>query len=117
MGIIADVAALARAGYTMNDIRELMQTKEPEASSTNSVEFPEQSKETVETRVVSQTANTQIETTPKEPETPKDTTDYKLKYEELLAKTQADNRKENFGGGIDTRTDEQKAIDILASIF
>lgn len=110
MGIIADVAALARAGYTMADIRELMQTKEPEAEApkenTNSSEFPEQSKESVETHVVSQPVDSQIETT-----------DYKAKYEELLAKTQADNRKENFGGGPDTRTDEQKAIDILASIF
>lgn len=95
MGIIADVAALARAGYTMADIRELMQTKEPEE--------PKEENKPVDA--------------PKEPEQPKDTTDYKLKYEELLAKTQADNRKENFGGGIDTRTDEQKAIDILASIF
>lgn len=111
MGIIADVAALARAGYTMADIRELMQTKEPEAPSTNNVEFPEQSKEQVETRVVSQTVDTQIETTPK------DETDYKAKYQELLAKTQADNRKENFGGEPDNRTDEQKAIDILAAIF
>lgn len=112
MGIIADVAALARAGYTMADIRELMQTKEPEESketpkeTTNNVEFPEQSTEPVETRVVSQTTDTQIETT-----------DYKKKYQELLAKTQADNRKENFGGAPDNRTDEQKAIDILAAIF
>ena len=110
MGIIADVAALARAGYTMADIRELMQTKEPETEApkenTNNVEFSEQSKEEVETRVVSQTTDTQI-----------DTTDYKAKYQELLAKTQADNRKENFGGAPDNRTDEQKAIDILAAIF
>lgn len=112
MGIIADVAALARAGYTMADIRELMQTKEPEteAPSTNSGAFQEESKAEVETRVVSQTVDTQIETT-------KDETDYKQKYQELLAKTQADNRKENFGGAPDNRTDEQKAIDILAAIF
>lgn len=111
MGIIADVAALARAGYTMADIRELMQAKEPEAPSTNSGAFQEESKAEVETRVVSQTVDTQIETT-KEPEE-----DYKQKYQELLAKTQADNRKENFGGAPDNRTDEQKAIDILAAIF
>jgi hypothetical protein len=116
MGIIADVAALARAGYTMADIRELMQTKEPEEpketpkETTNNVEFPEQSTEPVGTRVVSQTVDTQIETT-------KDDIDYKAKYQELLAKTQADNRKANFGGEPDNRTDEQKAIDILAAIF
>lgn len=110
MGIIADVAALARAGYTMADIRELMQAKEPEAPSTNSGAFQEEPKAEVETRVVSQTVDTQIETT-------KDETDYKQKYQELLAKTQADNRKENFGGAPDNRTDEQKAIDILAAIF
>lgn len=113
MGIIADVAALARAGYTMADIRELMQTKEPEEPKQNSGAFQEESKAEVETRVVSQTVDTQIETT----EAPKDTTDYKAKYEQLLAKTQADNRKANFGGEPDDRTDEQKAIDILAAIF
>ena len=104
MGIIADVAALARAGYTMADIRELMQTKEPEE--TPKVEAPQ-----VETP--------QVEVKPQEtqPETPKDETDYKAKYQELLAKTQADNRKANFGGEPDNRTDEQKAIDILAAIF
>lgn len=103
MGIIADVAALARAGYTMNDIRELMQSKEPEEpKEPEAPKEPEKPKEPED---------------PKEPEKPKDETDYKAKYEELLAKTQADNRKENFGGGPDTRTDEQKAIDILASIF
>lgn len=105
MGIIADVAALARAGYTMNDIRELMQTKEPEEPKEEEKKesTPPEEKKPVDA--------------PKEPEAPKDETDYKQKYQELLAKTQADNRKENFGGGIDTRTDEQKAIDILASIF
>lgn len=105
MGIIADVAALARAGYTMADIRELMQTKEPETEAPK-VEAPQ-----VETP--------QVEVKPQEtqPEAPKDETDYKQKYQELLAKTQADNRKENFGGAPDNRTDEQKAIDILAAIF
>lgn len=106
MGIIADVAALARAGYTMADIRELMQTKEPETEAPK-VEAPQ-----VETP--------QVEVKPQEiqPETPKqDTTDYKQKYEELIAKQQADNRKQNFGGEPDNRTDEQKAIDILAAIF
>lgn len=114
MGIIADVAALARAGYTMNDIRELMQSKEPEEPKQNSGAFQEESKAEVETRVVSQTVDTQIETTGDSKE---DTTDYKQKYEELLAKSQADNRKQNFGGEPDNRTDEQKAIDILAAIF
>lgn len=103
MGIIADVAALARAGYTMADIRELMQTKEPEEpKEPEAPKEPEKPKEPE---------------TPKEPEAPKDETDYKAKYQELLAKTQADNRKENFGGAPDNRTDEQKAIDILAAIF
>ena len=105
MGIIADVAALARAGYTMADIRELMQTKEPET------EAPKEEAPQVEAP--------QVEVKPQEnqPESPKDTTDYKAKYEELLAKSQADNRKQNFGGEPDNRTDEQKAIDILAAIF
>lgn len=105
MGIIADVAALARAGYTMADIRELMQTKEPETEAPK-VEAPQ-----VETP--------QVEVKPQESqsEAPTDTTDYKAKYQELLAKTQADNRKANFGGEPDNRTDEQKAIDILAAIF
>jgi outer membrane biosynthesis protein TonB len=103
MGIIADVAALARAGYTMADIRELMQTKEPEEP--KEPEAPKEPEKPKEPEA------------PKEPETPKDETDYKAKYQELLAKTQADNRKENFGGAPDNRTDEQKAIDILAAIF
>ena len=103
MGIIADVAALARAGYTMADIRELMQSKEPEE-----VKEPEAPKEPEKPKEPE---------APKEPEKPKDDIDYKVKYEELLAKTQADNRKENFGGAPDNRTDEQKAIDILAAIF
>lgn len=105
MGIIADVAALARAGYTMNDIRELMQTKEPE-----------EPKEEVKKETAPPEENKPVDV-PKEPEAPKDETDYKQKYQELLAKTQADNRKENFGGAPDNRTDEQKAIDILAAIF
>ena len=106
MGIISDVAALARAGYTMADIRELMQTKEPETEAPK-VEAPQV--ETPQVEVKPQ--ETQIETT-KEPEE-----DYKKKYQELLAKTQADNRKQNVGGEPDNRTDEQKAIDILAAIF
>lgn len=105
MGIIADVAALARAGYTMADIRELMQTKEPE-----------EPKEEVKTKTAPPEENKPVDA-PKEPEAPKDETDYKQKYQELLAKTQADNRKANFGGEADNRTDEQKAIDILAAIF
>ena len=104
MGIIADVAALARAGYTMADIRELMQTKEPEEP--KEPEAPKEPEKPKEPEA------------PKEPEKPKDdTTDYKAKYQELLAKTQADNRKQNVGGEPDNRTDEQKAIDILAAIF
>lgn len=105
MGIIADVAALARAGYTMNDIRELMQTKEPE-----------EPKEDVKKEAAPPEEKKPVDA-PKEPESPKVETDYKQKYQELLAKTQADNRKENFGGAPDNRTDEQKAIDILAAIF
>lgn len=106
MGIIADVAALARAGYTMADIRELMQSREPE-----------EPKEEVKKETTPPEESKPVEA-PKEPEAPKDPeTDYKKKYEELLAKTQADNRKENFGGAPDNRTDEQKAIDILAAIF
>lgn len=104
MGIIADVAALARAGYTMADIRELMQTKEPEEP--KEPEAPKEPEKPKEPEA------------PKEPEKPKDdTTDYKAKYQELLAKTQAENRKQNVGGEPDNRTDEQKAIDILAAIF
>lgn len=104
MGIIADVAALARAGYTMNDIRELMQSKEPEEP-----KEPEAPKETEKPKEPE---------APKEPETPKDDkVDYKAEYEKLIAKQQADNRKQNFGGEPDNRTDEQKAIDILAAIF
>lgn len=107
MGIIADVAALARAGYTMADIRELMQTKEPE-----------EPKEEVKKDTTPPEENKPVDAPKVEPkpEASKDD-EYKIKYEELLAKTQADNRKANFGGEPDNRTDEQKAIDILAAIF
>lgn len=107
MGIIADVAALARAGYTMNDIRELMQTKEPEEpkEEVKTVTTPPEDKKPVD-----------VPKAEPQPEASKDD-EYKIKYEELLAKTQADNRKANFGGEPDNRTDEQKAIDILAAIF
>ena len=105
MGIIADVAALARAGYTMADIRELMQSKEPEEPKEEDKKepTPPEEKKPVDA--------------PKEAEPKKDDIDYKAEYEKLIAKQQADNRKQNFGGEPDTRTDEQKAIDILASIF
>lgn len=105
MGIIADVAALARAGYTMADIRELMQTKEPDEPKEEEKKEPTPPEEK------------KLVDAPKDPEPPKDETDYKKKYEELLAKTQAENRKQNVGGEPDNRTDEQKAIDILAAIF
>lgn len=106
MGIIADVAALARAGYTMADIRELMQTKEPEEPKEEEKKEPTPSEEKKPVDVT------------KEPDQSKDDKiDYKVEYEKLIAKQQADNRKQNFGGEPDTRTDEQKAIDILASIF
>lgn len=108
MGIIADVAALARAGYTMADIRELMQTKEPDEAKGDPkpIETPKEDPKSIET--------------PKEdpkPEPKDDKIDYKAEYEKLIAKQQADNRKQNFGGEPDNRTDEQKAIDILAAIF
>lgn len=106
MGIIADVAALARAGYTMNDIRELMQSKEPE-----------EPKEEVKKETAPPEEKKPVDD-PKEPDAPKDDKiDYKAEYEKLIAKQQADNRKQNFGGEPDNRTDEQKAIDILAAIF
>ncbi len=106
MGIIADVAALARAGYTMADIRELMQSKEPDEPK------EEEKKE------LTPPEEKKLVDAPKDPEPPKDDKiDYKAEYEKLIAKQQADNRKQNFGGEPDNRTDEQKAIDILAAIF
>ena len=106
MGLIADVAALARAGYTMADIRELMTTKEPE-------EPKDEPKEPKEPKEHKELPKDELKEQLKE----ESEINYKVKYEELLAKMQGDNRKQNFGGGPDTRTDEEKAVDILAALF
>ena len=76
---ITDVVALARAGYTPKDVKELI-----DASKSAETSQPE-TQPTPEPQIISQSIEAEpdkpAETSPKESEPPADETDYKALYE------------------------------------
>lgn len=97
---IADIIALAKSGYKVDEIKELMKLGEEEPKEPE--EDPEEPKEE-----------------PKEHEE-KDDTDYKKLYEEsqnTIKKLQKQNVKKDIKGGTDEKTDTQIVEELVRSFM
>lgn len=109
MSFISDIAALAKAGYSVQDVKDLMAIGKVS-------ETPEQKEDNVPPK---------DEPTPDEKAEPKvekesddeDTTDYKAKYEQLLKETQTNNSKFVDIDNSKNETAEETLADFLKGVI
>lgn len=117
MSFLSDVAALAKAGYTPQDVKELLQLgKLQEDLQTEAQPIQTGTKQTVlQTAVLEEDEPT--ESTPKESEPPIDAPDYKALYEVEQGKVKdLQNKINNVDvSGNDITVTEEHLLDIVRS--
>lgn len=117
MSFLNDIAALAKAGYTPQDVKELMQLSKP----TDNLQTEAQPAENKTEQTVLQFENSEpeksTETAPKESAQPEDVPDYKALYETEKEKVSTlQNKNNNIDvSGNNTTVTEEHLLDIVRS--
>ena len=81
MSFITDIAALAKAGYTPQDVKELMQLSKPAENLQTEAQPAENKTEQTVLQFENSEPEKSTETAPKESAQPEDVPDYKALYE------------------------------------
>lgn len=109
---LADVAALARAGYSVSDVKEILQMSkaQPDAAAGE----PEEAKEQLATEP--EKPNSQKEAEPSAPQQADDIEDLKKQIATLqdqLKESQKNNINQNYANTTQTQTDEDQLAAII----
>ena len=123
MSFLSDIAELAKAGYTPQDVKSLLSLSKPQENLFSEAQPPQTATEpTVLQAVVAEpTADTEadksITTAPKESEPPIDVPDYKALYEAEQEKVKdLQNKNNNIDvSGNNTTVTEEHLLDIVRS--
>lgn len=116
MSFLNDIAELAKAGYTPQDVKELMQLNKP-AENLRTEAQPAQT-ETEQTALQLESPETEksTETAPKESAQPEDVPDYKALYEAEKEKVSAlQNKNNSMDVSQNTTVNEKDLLDAIRS--
>lgn len=123
MSFLSDIAELAKAGYTPQDVKSLLSLSKPQENLFSEAQPPQTATEptVLQAAVAEQTADTEadksITTAPKESEPPIDVPDYKALYEAEQEKVRdLQNKNNNIDvSGNNTTVTEEHLLDIVRS--
>lgn len=127
MSFLSDIATLAKAGYTAQDVKSLLSLSKPQENLFSEAQPPQTATEptvlqaAVTEPIVLETVDTEadksITTTPKESEPPIDVPDYKALYEAEQEKVKdLQNKNNNIDvSGNNTTVTEEHLLDIVRS--
>ena len=123
MSFLSDIAELAKAGYTPQDVKSLLSLSKPQENLFSEAQPPQTAAEptVLQAAVAEQTADTEadkpVTTAPKESEPPIDVPDYKALYEAEQEKVRdLQNKNNNIDvSGNNTTVTEEHLLDIVRS--
>lgn len=123
MSFLSDIAELAKAGYTPQDVKSLLSLSKPQENLFSEAQPPQTAAEptVLQAAVTEQTADTEadksVTTAPKESEPPIDVPDYKALYEAEQEKVKdLQNKNNNIDvSGNNTTVTEEHLLDIVRS--